>query len=310
MVQSLWLIDVSSTSNPTPLPRGDLPDVNFGSIDIIDDFDNPKPGTSGLSRMRTLAQTKWSDSETTDVDVGQELEDAIARFENNGRTEVKKEANIDHKPSEPNDGHNSDSSCSSVLIVGYVKPLHERTPEFVDLISSEDEKVDQNESERHTKRKKSKKEKKDKHRKRSSGRSHSHSSSDSHSKHKRKCKHRSRDRNKHKNSDRHHRHRHRHSRHSSTSSSTSGSSYDELRQLHKSFNKREDEWRKWCPESKYSYHRSEIPVLNSPVAEKRSVTVTSSSSRPPSLSSVVIRKEAPNNQSFKYRPYLIYSDSD
>ena len=190
--ETVAINDVSSTSNPTPAPRGDLPDVNFGNINIIEDFDNPKPGTSGLSRIRSLAQTKWSDSETTDVDVGQELEAAIARFENSGRTEVKKEVNIDDKSTQQIDSNDSDSTCSSVLIVGYVKPLHERTPEFVDLISSEE----LNDSLlKHIKRKKLKKEK---HRKRSGCRSRSRSSTESHSKHKRKCKHKSKDKYKEK----------------------------------------------------------------------------------------------------------------
>ena len=313
--------DVSSTSNPTPLPRGDLPDVNFGNIDIIDDFDNPKPGTSGLSRIRNLTQTKWSDSETTDVDVGQELEAAIARFENNGRTEVKKEENSDRNRVDETKANETDGSCSSVLIVGYVKPLHERTPEFVDLISTEDENMVSNES----KKLKHKKSKKDKHRKRTTARSDSRSPYGCHSKHKRKCKHKSRDRNRDKSRDSgRHRHKtHRHSRNyrsssTSSSSSSSSSNCDELRQLNKTFKRRQEhnyhkKYRKFSPDlhsrhDDINYVNRTSDPINSASNEKKTISTTSS--RPSSLSSVVVVKEPTPNQSFKFRPYLIYSDSE
>lgn len=328
--------EMSSTLNPTPIPRGDLPDVNFGNINIIDDFDNPKPGTSGI-RLRTTAQTKWSESDTTDIDVGDELEAAIARFEKREvKSEVKKEIKTEVKSrveTTLNDNNFDDSdSNSSVLIVGYVKPLHERTPEFVDLISDTEQVNDSHESKR---MKRSKKEKRDKHRKRSKARSHSRSPH-SHSHNKRKCKHKSRDRSKdsHKHKYKHKLYRYsKHSRSKSNSStsesSSSSSSSDELKHLSDSFKKKKHFHHKHRRHSHsrhsrsdfnpFSFNANRFDLNNSsssldrkPIASTTTTSTTSSlpNSRPSSISSVVIRKQPLETETIKIKHYYIYSDTD
>lgn len=85
-------------------------------INIIDDFDNPRPGPSGVS-ARNLSVGRparnWSDSES-DLDVGKEAQ--------------LKSAVLD----------DSDSG-DSVQIIGSKKPLRERTPVLVDLSDSDSE---------------------------------------------------------------------------------------------------------------------------------------------------------------------------
>lgn len=315
-IETISSNQVKSVSDPNTLSRIEYSEINFGNIDVIDDLDNPKPGTSGLSqRMRSLAQNKWSDSETTDLDVGEELEAAIARFENTGKTQVKMEEKDSTKVEDNN--VDSDSSCSSVLIVGYVKPLHERTPEFVNLISSEEEDVKQNESESHKRYKKSKEkghDRKEKHRKRCSGRSRSHTPSETYSK--KKCKHKCRDRSRDKHRERHkHRHhRRRYYRWPSTSSGTS-SSEEEMKQF-----RRKNEFRDHHKRHSQVFSPNNVidgkacDSVGSPSADRKAVSSSSAlGSRPFSLGSVVIPKQPlsqmTSSQPFR-RNYYMYSDSE
>ncbi len=317
--------ELSPTLNPTPIPRGDLPDVNFGNIDIIDDFDNPKPGTSGI-KLRNTAQTKWSDSDSTDVDVGHELEAAIARFEQKEdksplNCEVKKEIKTETTNHDSNAlnldlNHNKEDdtqSDSSVLIVGYKKPLHERTPEFIDL-GSDSEPLNDNES-KLNELISNKKDKKGKHRKRLKSVVRSPSP---HSHNKRKCKHKSRERTKDKYKDKYKHKLFRYAKHSrsksSSSSSSSESSSDQFKHLSDSLKKKHFRHKHKRHHSKHSRHssRDDRYDINSstPLERKPNTSRITSTSLPSSLGSIVIRKTPIETETYKVKHYYIYSDTD
>lgn len=119
------VISDNERASPTPLPKGDLPDVDYEQINIIDDFDNPTPGTSGinLKEISPRATIKQDDNNKNVCELN-----SISGT-SGGQSNLKEEQNND----------DSDSDASSVLIVGYVKPLHERTPEVIDISSHSEE---------------------------------------------------------------------------------------------------------------------------------------------------------------------------
>lgn len=89
------------------------------TINIIDDFDNPKPGPSGLCKKDnspnfTITRND-EDGSDTDVDVSTVKNSFVS----------------------PKFQVESDSeSLESIEIVGYRKPVRERTPEIIDIVSS------------------------------------------------------------------------------------------------------------------------------------------------------------------------------
>ncbi|XP_054162014.1 E3 ubiquitin-protein ligase Topors-like [Oppia nitens] len=323
---------IGSSSDTTS--RENNSDVILNNIDIIEDLNNPQPGTSGLSRGRETANSKWSDSETTDVDVGNELEAAIARFERNYKSEVKIETNTDNKKTDDNnDDNNSDCSSSSVQIVGYVKPLHERTPEFIDLISCDEQNgvKDNKYSDRKVEKSKRNKQKHKKHtRVWSPSQSFANNSNDPNvCTTNRKYKHKNRNKDKNRSKEKHKYRSHRRSKRSRSSSTTSttssstssSSSCEELRNLTKREKKRGHKHK-----AHRKYNSDTRRLRSSPTFDNRRYLESNNSlqtdytyfannssannqtTRPLTLSSVVIPKQPIDEN--RFMRYYIYSDSD
>ncbi|RWS01663.1 E3 ubiquitin-protein ligase Topors-like protein [Dinothrombium tinctorium] len=141
---------------------------NRFQITVIDDFDNPRPGPSGINLRNVFNPIAESDQDSdTEIDVGGK--------EDNG---VNNESN--------------ESSDDSVQIIGFRKPRHERTPEIIDILESDKESAKKDDRKKEKKRKHrsrhsrsrrkykySKERKKRKHRSRSRSRSGYSSSSSS-----------------------------------------------------------------------------------------------------------------------------------
>lgn len=93
-------------------------------IDIIEDFDNPTPGPSGLHLKNSSQVAPNTEDDDSDKDLDIETKNFSPQF----------------NCSLLRDDSDSDDS---VKIVGYLKPRHERTPEIIDIISEkEDDEVE------------------------------------------------------------------------------------------------------------------------------------------------------------------------
>lgn len=94
------------------------------NINIIDDFDNPRPGPSGCSARSTLIDIQCGSGNEVDseIDVG-DYNEAIPRTPT--MPQLRRE-----------DGYSSDDS---IMFVSSKKPIRERTPEIIDLSSDEEE---------------------------------------------------------------------------------------------------------------------------------------------------------------------------
>jgi len=138
-----------SSSNPTSslqtTEESPALDDSHLNINIIDDFDNPRPGPSGVSHRRNVTITfdkpsatstsfrPWvsenNHSDDEDIDVGKE-----------GPTRLMIDTRFPITPSRALVSNEDDSdSEDEVLIVGSVKPRHLRTPEIIDLSDSDSE---------------------------------------------------------------------------------------------------------------------------------------------------------------------------
>lgn len=138
-----------SSSNPTSslqtTEESPALDDSHLNINIIDDFDNPRPGPSGVSHRRNVTVDfdkpsttstsfrPWisenNDNDDEDIDVGRE-----------GPTKLMIDTRYPITPSRALVSNEDDSdSEDEVLIVGSVKPRHLRTPEIIDLSDSDSE---------------------------------------------------------------------------------------------------------------------------------------------------------------------------
>lgn len=94
------------------------------NFDIIDDFDNPRPGPSGVARSTFFPDLRNSTNfgDDSDVDVGDDLP-RTPTIPNGSRFE----------------GYESSSSTTSdVEIIGFKKPIRERTPEIIEILSEDE----------------------------------------------------------------------------------------------------------------------------------------------------------------------------
>jgi len=97
------------------------------AVNIIDDFDNPKPGPSGINTKKNV---------TIDKDQGGDKVRKETDDSDSGHTKPSA-AQLNSKLSNQFN-QSDDDSADSIQIIGYKKPLHERTPEMI-AISSESE---------------------------------------------------------------------------------------------------------------------------------------------------------------------------
>ncbi|XP_015794574.1 E3 ubiquitin-protein ligase Topors [Tetranychus urticae] len=136
--------ELTDSEESLETPLNCLPSTLPQNINVIEDFDNPRPGPSGLCRnndFNSSNQKSTADGDGSDTEIDVKTND---------------------KPSSKKQEYDSDSGDSddSIKVVGYKKPIGDRTPEVINISSccesdnekkktdSEDEVADEHEPKR------------------------------------------------------------------------------------------------------------------------------------------------------------------